>query len=64
LADGQFAVTEKEVEAVLALGAAFLRDELFDVVAEALQMAVDGRRAVVQRQVDGPSVAAGRYRQA
>ena len=34
-----------------------------DVVAETLQVAVDGRRAVAQREVDGATVAAARDRE-
>ena len=33
---------------------------LFDIVAETLQVAVNGRRAVAQRDVDGPAIAARR----
>lgn len=33
---------------------------LLDVVAETLQVAVNGRRAVAQREIDGPAIAARR----
>lgn len=52
--------TEEEVDAVRPAGRALLPDVLLDVVAEALQVAVNGRRAVAQREVDGSAVAARR----
>ena len=50
---------EPEVYAVRAAGVALFAHALLDVLAEALQVAVDGRRAVVQREVDGAPVAVG-----
>ena len=50
---------EPEVYAVRAAGVALFAHALLDVLAEALQVAVYGRRAVVQREVDGAPVAVG-----
>ena len=50
---------EPEVYAVRAAGVALFAHALLDVLAEALQVAVYGGRAVVQREVDGAPVAVG-----
>lgn len=64
LPDGPLRGVEPEVRAVRTVAVALFAHAFFDVVAEPLQVAVHGRRAVVERQVDRPSVASRGQRDA
>ena len=64
LRDGELAGLKPQVDAVAARAAPLGVDALLQVVAEAQDMAVDGRMSVAERDVEGASVAARRHREA
>ena len=59
LPDGEAVGGAPEVDLVAALAEPFAADEGFEVVAEAREVAVDGRGAVVEGDVERPSVTRG-----